>query len=130
MANGIINLYKFLNIENEVGKILKLWVKYDYQKSYLQINSRFSLEVAKKVLYIRSNGERVIEIHLSPSRYVGGIVLTSMTLGLADFGRTRFLTTDKTVVNNAFIRELEKALKESLPCVEKQMKSASMERWG
>lgn len=135
MSNSIASIFRFTSIELLLDKIQKLWKEYDYQDYSLPINDHLSIEKGRKrnALYICLNGKRVIAAYFGMEgavRGVGAAFAAGATLGLVDVYKVQFLTTDETVANQLFIREVATILKNEMPEIEKYMKNASEKRWG
>ena len=131
MRNGIVDSFEMGGILNSLDKIVKLRRKYDSKDNSIPVTERLSVEFNPhfKTCYVCANGKRVIKYVYGNIRRLAGAFVVGGSLGVLK-GPIRFVTTDKTVANHAFVKETSILLKNNLKDIESNMQKASKAKWG
>lgn len=131
MRNGVIDSIEMSGIAKGLDKIVSLRKKYEFQGSVIPVNSKISIDFSSKVLpvcWICLNNNRVIVYDYGVTSIPKDIA-AGLTLGILK-SRIKFVTTDKTIANHAFIKDTSAVLRNNLDAIENYLKRKSKERWG
>ena len=110
--------YEMRSLAKRLDKIVKLRKKYGSNDTCIPINENISIEFDPHTesCYICVNEKRTIE----------HIPLTNYAVAMVAFGTpnsyVKFVTSDKTIANQTFVRETSSLLKDSLDEIESRLK--------
>lgn len=131
MRNGIADRFEMRGIVTSLNKIIKLKKQYNFDDNVIPVTSNISIEFSSlfKTCYICVNGNKAIKYIYGKMRALISDINSKSTYGLLK-SCIQFVTTDKTIVNPEFIKEITTILNDSLGEIESNIKNASKARWG